>query len=210
MDMQMPVMDGPEATRAIRKLPASRGAIPIIALTADVIADHRKMYFDSGVDVIVGKPVNWAELEREIDRTLRAGAKQSATAPQAAPVAAAPGGDLVDDAALKVLADSLGNDILASMFDSFLENMGQYRTDLKAAASSGDLKKTKRVAHALKGLCAQFGAPRVAGLARFVEDHASDLAEVLPLLGEVDDMVAATSVAFAARKQVLISQSKAG
>ncbi len=210
MDMQMPVMDGPEATREIRKLPAPLGSIPIIALTADIIADHRKMYLDSGVNVIVGKPVSWAELEREIDRNLRGGAKAIATAPQAESVSAKPGGELVDDAALAVLADSLGNEILASMFDSFLENMGQYRTDLRAAASSGDLKKTKRVAHALKGLCAQFGAPRVAGLARFIEDQAKDMAEVVPLLGEVEDTVTATSVAFIARKQSLTPNSKAG
>jgi PAS domain S-box-containing protein len=209
MDMQMPVMDGPEATRAIRKLPAPQGSIPIIALTADVIADHRKMYLDSGVNVIVGKPVNWVELEREIDRNVCGGVKQIVTTPQAEPVSAKLGGDLVDDDALAVLADSLGNDILASMFDSFLENMGKYRTDLQVAASSGDLKKTKRVAHALKGLCAQFGAPRVAGLARFIEDRASDLAEVLPLLSELEDTVSATSVAFIARKQTLISKSKA-
>ena len=49
MDMQMPVMDGPEATREIRKLSGPRGSIPIIALTADVIADHRKIYLQAGV-----------------------------------------------------------------------------------------------------------------------------------------------------------------
>jgi CheY-like chemotaxis protein len=209
MDMQMPVMDGPQATRGIRKLAAPRGSIPIIALTADVIADHRKMYFDAGVNAIVGKPVNWAELEREIDRNVGGGVKGPAPAPQAEPIPAKPAGELVDDAALAVLAESLGNDILASMFDSFLENMGQYRDDLRAAASSGDLKKTKRVAHALKGLSAQFGAPRVAGLARFIEDQAKDMADVVPLLRDVEDTVAATSIAFIARKQSLVANSKA-
>lgn len=210
MDMQMPVMDGPEATRAIRKLPAPRGLVPIIALTADVIADHRKTYLESGVNVIVGKPVSWAELEREIDRSSRGGGAASAAAPQTQPEPSTPAGALVDDEALAVLADSLGNDVLASMFDSFLQNMGQYRDDLRAAATSGDLKKAKRVAHALKGLCAQFGALRVAGLARFIEDHAKDVAEVVPLLGEVEDTVAATNLAYAARKHALISNAHAG
>jgi CheY-like chemotaxis protein/HPt (histidine-containing phosphotransfer) domain-containing protein len=209
MDMQMPVMDGPEATREVRKLAGSRGAIPIIALTADVIADHRKIYLDSGVNAVVGKPVNWAELEREIDRHLRGGAKTAGAAPLAEASPTKSVAELLDESALAVLADSLGNDILASMFDSFIENMGQYRIDLRAAASSGDLKKTKRVAHALKGLCAQFGAPRVAGLARYIEDQAKDVADVVPLLGEVEDTVDATSVAFVARKQSLVANSKA-
>ncbi|MBY0509585.1 MAG: PAS domain S-box protein, partial [Rhodospirillaceae bacterium] len=74
MDMQMPVMDGPEATSQIRKSASANARIPIIALTADVIADYRSTYFAAGVNAIVGKPVNWSELSVEIEHQLAAAA----------------------------------------------------------------------------------------------------------------------------------------
>ncbi|MGE4064049.1 MAG: PAS domain S-box protein [Rhodospirillaceae bacterium] len=210
MDMQMPVMDGPEATREIRKLEAPRGSVPIIALTADVIADHRKMYLASGVNVVVGKPVNWTELEREIDRQMR-GSRPAAPKPiPPDAVAVAPVAELIDETALAALAESLGNDILATMLDSFLESLAQYRAELRATAASGDFKKTKRVAHALKGLSAQFAAPRVAALARFIEEQAKELGDVSPMLDDVEAAIAATTVAFAARKRTLTAVAKAG
>jgi signal transduction histidine kinase/ActR/RegA family two-component response regulator len=75
MDMQMPVMDGPTAMRSIRE--AERDGlkrIPIIALTADVIAENGKNYLAAGADAIVAKPVNWPVLYAEIDKQLHASA----------------------------------------------------------------------------------------------------------------------------------------
>jgi PAS domain S-box-containing protein len=211
MDMQMPVMDGPEATRGIRKLPLPLGAIPVIALTADVISDHRRMYIESGVNAVVGKPVNWAELESEIDRHLRGASAKSAAFPAVGRDAPeSPTLDVIDEAALSILEDSLGRDILAPMIDSFLENMRHYGDELRAAVSADDLKKAKRVAHALKGLCAQFGAPKVSELARQIEYQAKAAAEIRPLVPQVEIAIAGTSAAFNARQQRLTPQVKAG
>ena len=212
MDMQMPVMDGPEATREIRKLSGPRGSIPIIALTADVIADHRKIYLQAGVNAVVGKPVNWVELEHEIGRQLTGGAALGEKIQLPEPASAPRGGELVDDAALAALGDALGNDILATMLASCAANISQYAHDLHVAVAAGDFEKSQRAAHALKGLCAQFGAPRVAALARFVENHLRSLDEILPLMPEIEETVAATTVAFTARRLALISppSAKAG
>ena len=212
MDMQMPVMDGPEATREIRKLSGPRGSIPIIALTADVIADHRKIYLQAGVNAVVGKPVNWVELEHEIGRQLTGGAALGEKIQLPEPASAPRGGELVDDAALAALGDALGNDILATMLASCAANISQYAHDLHVAVAAGYFEKSQRAAHALKGLCAQFGAPRVAALARFVENHLRSLDEILPLMPEIEETVAATTVAFTARRLALISppSAKAG
>ncbi|MEI6559755.1 MAG: ATP-binding protein [Rhodospirillaceae bacterium] len=59
MDMQMPEMDGEEATRAIRALPPPRNRIPVLALTADVMAEHRERYLRAGVDDLIPKPIDW-------------------------------------------------------------------------------------------------------------------------------------------------------
>jgi len=59
MDMQMPEMDGEEATRAIRALPPPRNRLPILALTADAMVEHRERYLAAGVDDLVPKPIDW-------------------------------------------------------------------------------------------------------------------------------------------------------
>ena len=58
LDIRMPEMSGPEAARAIRKMPAPAGDIPIIALTADAMRDHLQAYLDSGMNAITAKPID--------------------------------------------------------------------------------------------------------------------------------------------------------
>ncbi|MEI6558706.1 MAG: ATP-binding protein [Rhodospirillaceae bacterium] len=62
MDMQMPEMDGEEATRAIRELPAPKGRLPVLALTADVMPEHRERYRAAGINDLVTKPIDWRQL----------------------------------------------------------------------------------------------------------------------------------------------------
>jgi CheY-like chemotaxis protein len=62
MDIQMQVMHGMEATRGIRSLPAPAGRAPILALTANVVADDRERYIACGMDRCLTKPVIWPEL----------------------------------------------------------------------------------------------------------------------------------------------------
>ncbi|MBT7022980.1 MAG: response regulator, partial [Gammaproteobacteria bacterium] len=59
MDMQMPVMDGIEATKVIR---ASGNSLPIIALTANVMQKHRDAFNEAGCNCFLGKPINKNEL----------------------------------------------------------------------------------------------------------------------------------------------------
>ena len=68
MDVQMPGMDGLEATRRIRALAGPVGQTPIIALTANVLEHQRQAYLDCGMDGVVGKPIAPAALLAEIRR----------------------------------------------------------------------------------------------------------------------------------------------
>ena len=70
MDAQMPVMDGPTATRHIRALPGPESRIPIIALTANAMVGDEERYLGSGMDAYVSKPVDPAELARTIRQVL--------------------------------------------------------------------------------------------------------------------------------------------
>ena len=67
MDMQMPEMDGETATRAIRALPAPRNRLPIIALTANAMKEHRDRYMAAGVDDVLSKPIEWDALRAALD-----------------------------------------------------------------------------------------------------------------------------------------------
>jgi len=66
MDLHMPVMDGLEATRSIRALPGEVSALPIFALTADVLQETRESAWSAGVDDFLTKPLQLAHLERVI------------------------------------------------------------------------------------------------------------------------------------------------
>ncbi|MFL5296468.1 MAG: ATP-binding protein [Phenylobacterium sp.] len=68
MDVNMPDMDGMEATRRIRALPGRESAVPIVALTADVMTQHQQAYRDAGMNGFVAKPFSPAQLLTEIAR----------------------------------------------------------------------------------------------------------------------------------------------
>lgn len=63
MDMQMPVLGGPEATLKIRKLPAYKHT-PIVALTANVLAADKQRCFEAGMNDFIGKPIKFENLKR--------------------------------------------------------------------------------------------------------------------------------------------------
>lgn len=80
MDFQMPVLDGLSATRRIREQEAASGRprVPVIAMTASVLAEHRRASLEVGMDGFASKPVDWVTLSHEIARVLGLGAGNAA------------------------------------------------------------------------------------------------------------------------------------
>jgi CheY-like chemotaxis protein len=70
MDVQMPVMDGIAATRQIRALPRPAGAVPVIAITANVFAEQIASFKEAGMNDHVGKPFRPDELRAAVERCL--------------------------------------------------------------------------------------------------------------------------------------------
>jgi PAS domain S-box-containing protein len=78
MDLQMPRMDGLEATRAIRALPGACGRMPVVAVTADAMSDHADACRSAGMDEFLAKPIQPAELQRLLAKHLFGGGERRA------------------------------------------------------------------------------------------------------------------------------------
>jgi len=183
MDMQMPVMDGPDAMREIRLRAGNAAQTPIIALTADAIRTHRQGYIDAGANVIVTKPIKWPVLFGEMGRLTGQGGAGPGDPPPTevnVGVESVTNNDfgqteLVDSAMLDALLEVLDEKTLAPMLVTFKQNMTKYIDELDGLVTRDDLERCKRTAHALKGLSAQFGASRVSVMAKAIEESMTDL-----------------------------------
>jgi PAS domain S-box-containing protein len=174
MDMQMPVMDGMQASAAIRALPGAAGRVPIIALTADAMTEHHARYLAAGADMVVTKPVDWSELNAAFVALAQAGASPAApTAPDSANPVHELADLILDDSVLAALEEALGKETLAPLLASFADSLVNYRTRLRETVAAGpaeiDVKAAKKIAHGLRGLSAQFGAHGINAAATRIE-----------------------------------------
>lgn len=76
MDLQMPVLDGLSATRAIRALPTAVAAVPIYALSADALAPESGPMEDTGLDGYLSKPIVWEDMSEVVEKVLASKAHQ--------------------------------------------------------------------------------------------------------------------------------------
>jgi two-component system sensor histidine kinase/response regulator len=170
MDCQMPLMDGFEATRRIRTDARFR-ELPIIAMTASVMADDRKRCINAGMNDHVGKPVDVNELFLTLVRWLKRSAGEAVVS--AAEVSQEdvpiriPGVDV--EKALKRVGGSI------KLYKTLLSRFRETQTDavhrIKEAIGSADIETAKREAHTLKGLAGSVGATALAECASTVESQ---------------------------------------
>jgi signal transduction histidine kinase/ActR/RegA family two-component response regulator/HPt (histidine-containing phosphotransfer) domain-containing protein len=194
MDVQMPVMDGIEATQRIRELPGERGRLPIVAMTAHAMDGARERYLSAGMNDYLAKPFARDELLRIVARWVGGcSAALSETIPAASAVPAEP---IIDEAALGALADSVAA-ALPDLIDDFLVAAAETVSSIAAARSSADLSALARSAHELVGMAGNFGARELQSLAARLERASRQGAQVeaLGLAMEVDAAASRTATA---------------
>ena len=107
MDVRMPVLSGPDATELIRGMDKDKRDIPIIALTADAMADHKRQYLAAGMDAVVGKPIDREELALTINQVMgeeiHRPVEEIVSDPAPSAPAADPGGDGEDEDIARLL-----------------------------------------------------------------------------------------------------------
>jgi signal transduction histidine kinase/FixJ family two-component response regulator/HPt (histidine-containing phosphotransfer) domain-containing protein len=207
MDMHMPVMDGAEATRAIRALPMPESRIPIVALTAGLTEDQRHAYLVAGVSQIVAKPAHWPTLFEAIEtrgfafRAEQFPHEQGPAAEEVAVVSAvvAPANEICDEALLKGLEEALGAEVMAAAIATFQDNISDYIVKLDAALAAGDLPAARKIGHAIKGTSLQFGALEVGRLGADVELKTASFEEVRRAAAEMPAAFARFNDALASR-----------
>jgi CheY-like chemotaxis protein/HPt (histidine-containing phosphotransfer) domain-containing protein len=198
MDVQMPEMDGLEATRNLRReLPGDRQP-HIVAMTANAMQGDREMCLAAGMDDYVSKPIRIEELVEALSKSRHLAKSQALTAspipalePEQTIAGPEPGprgtvetlalpsdasgpelnAAVLDPTALESLLSMLGGEFayLVELIDSFLEDAPQLLAELNEFVEGEDAAGVRRVAHSLKSNGADFGATTFSNLCRELE-----------------------------------------
>jgi signal transduction histidine kinase/CheY-like chemotaxis protein/HPt (histidine-containing phosphotransfer) domain-containing protein len=170
MDVQMPDLDGMGATREIRAMPAPKGKVPIIAMTANVMPGARADYLAAGMNDYVPKPVQpgilFAKLAQLVphQRTPVTAQHEMTSDSQA----------LLDRSQLSLLAKTIGLDAVEDFLILFTEDSIVHLATLKAAEERGDLAAMRDEAHILVSTAGNVGALRMSALTRELEHATRD------------------------------------
>jgi CheY-like chemotaxis protein len=181
MDIRMPELSGPAATQKIRQMPGDKGKIPIIAVTADVIADNRQSYLDAGMNGCVAKPINRADLAMAINEAFGETVNM-AEAQEDKPVEKS-------NFDFDEICERLGlpEDLIIELLNKFASDYAEFPTRIQELADSDDLDGVSEVAHNLKGVSGSLGLLEISETASKIEKtakakNAVSVREQLPIL----------------------------
>ncbi|WP_197992895.1 PAS domain S-box protein [Gimesia aquarii] len=208
MDVQMPTMDGLQATTLIREQEAeSNDHIPIIAMTAYAMRGDRDRCLKAGMDDYISKPIDAKKLIRLVERygneysqnrtPIDKSNTESRIKDEQFPSHSKQRSTTHSDSASKqsvinmqTALSRVGDDkeILNDMVNYFFEDSPSLLDEIRKRVQSGDIDEMVRAAHSLKGLCANFEAHAAVQSAKTIEDmkNATDLSSVTKIIDELE------------------------
>ncbi len=142
MDMQMPVMDGIEATKTLRD---SGNDVPIVALTANITKEYRDQFDEAGANGFLGKPINTSQLKRILTQFMTKHGVEEEEPQQAVDQSVATSVSVVDE----------------SLKQIFIERVHELKLTLSAALTIEDWNEVRDIAHVMKGSGTSFGYPEL-------------------------------------------------
>ena len=178
MDVQMPELDGIEATRMIRQWETASGSprVPVIALTAHALSSDRDACLAAGMDGYLSKPVRSEELQATLAR--RVANEDDTTTP---PASLGSSAEIDWQAALEAAGNDPG--LLREVIDAVVTEVPRFRQEIEASLFNGDAALLQRAAHSLKGSLSFLGADTILQWARELENlgRSNDLHDAAPL-----------------------------
>jgi two-component system, sensor histidine kinase and response regulator len=208
MDMQMPVMDGIAATKAIRSNPRF-ASLPILAMTANAMDRDREMCLAAGMNDHLAKPIDPDKLYRALLRWIRPrAASASASAACASASTSFPSiacGDLLIpgiDTSTALKRTGGNRQRYESLLQRFADSQSHALDDIRAALAAKDSPTAQRFAHSLKGASANLGANALAEIAAATEAAIDSNDSIVPVLDSLsrslDQTIAAIRAALPA------------
>jgi PAS domain S-box-containing protein len=195
MDVQMPIMDGFQATAALRNCDADVSLatspnVPIIAMTAHAMKGDRERCLAAGMNGYISKPI----VAQHVVETIESVCGAAPDSPKTTPTNHTPGVTMKPTSTpcfnLDVARHRMNDDeeLLTEMMQLYLEDFGPLLQRVRQAARDNDLQELERAAHSLKGLAANFEAKDAQAAAQEVEfaarDHVTD--DMTPLIAVLE------------------------
>jgi CheY-like chemotaxis protein/HPt (histidine-containing phosphotransfer) domain-containing protein len=177
MDVQMPELDGLEASRRINERWPAGERPRIVAMTANALPEDREACIAAGMDDYVAKPIRPHELAEALRRVKPTGRKRDVQTPK------------LDATALESLRELGGDDFVAEVIAMFRADAPDLVATLRRSLDVGDAEELRRAAHTLKSNGATLGAAEFSAVCRELEQCAKDgrLDEAAPLIGKVEE-----------------------
>ena len=182
MDVQMPELDGLDASRRICQRWPEETRPRIIAMTANALPEDREACFAAGMDDYLAKPIRPDELAEALRRVRpRADAEADGGRSDGAAFS-------LDAGAVESLRDLGGEGFLEEVIETFLEEAPDLLRALRASHERGDSEELRRAAHSLKSNGQTFGADRFSELCRDLEQRArsGDLDDASELISRIE------------------------
>jgi len=195
MDVQMPEMDGFEATGRIRELNRENASVPIVAMTAHAMKGDRERCLAAGMDDYVTKPIDPKALFDVIHKVTRGLREKDPKKPLPAANRSGPLSPETFDLE-RAMETVLGNrELFREIAAMFLDGLPGYMAQIGEAIDGGDGTALNRAAHSLKGAVGNFGADRAVEAAYHLEKLGKneELDRAAAGLSTLEDVIGALS-----------------
>jgi len=185
MDCQMPVVDGYQATRAIRAYEADQNLkrVKIIALTAGITVDDKRSFFEAGMDGYLGKPFTISDITRIIQGQLSINTSIRDTDSRLIrkdKEASKDGEDALGAIDFQAINNIIqmevqtGKSILLEVYGGFVNQMSEKIKELANLSETDDRGEIQAASHAIKSMSANLGAKKIRTIAATIESSAKN------------------------------------
>ena len=191
MDVQMPLMDGYQATKAIRELESELAAmenkdatetmrrVPIIAMTAHAMREHKELCLEAGMDDFLSKPLTGKELLSMVEKWLKSRPRPSSlsgstlnppskTGQDIYPIEIHPGNPIDLERAIEEFEGD--KEFLSEVIEGFTKKVSEQIVTIRKALSCGDAETVRKEAHSIKGGAANLTAEDLSRVAFELEN----------------------------------------